>query len=155
MSDSQTERFDLAVVGAGGAGTMAHLRGVLNRDRSVIFLGDAKSRKKGRATWVFEVDNIPGMHGLNRPITSTSASTLEWIASQPELAELSHTVKAAVSRIEPSERGFVVRYSERKEERSLLADFVILATGVMDVQPEIRGSIQPILPFANRGDVLY
>ncbi|MCP4590091.1 MAG: hypothetical protein GY842_05055, partial [bacterium] len=66
------ERVDIAVIGGGGAGTMAYLRSVLNHDRTVLFMGDAETKRKGRATWVGEVDNIPGMHDLKRPITGTT-----------------------------------------------------------------------------------
>ena len=50
------ERTGIAVIGGGGAGTMAYLRAVLNMDPSVLFLGDADSKRKGRATWVLEVE---------------------------------------------------------------------------------------------------
>lgn len=149
------DRHDIAVVGAGGAGTMAYLRGVLNGDRTVLFTGDAQTKRKGRSTWVMHVDNIPGMHEVSRPIGSTSRSTLDWIAGQEVLKELGSVEKGAVERIERLDEGFRLHWSEKGEARSLDARFVVLATGIMDRQPEIGGSIKPILPYANRGDALY
>lgn len=151
------QRVEMAVVGGGGAGTMAYLRGVLNRTQSALFLGDADSKRKGRSTWVMHVDNIPGMHDQSRPITGTAKSTLDWLNAQPELAPWGQVHKAAVQRVERTEDGgFRLHWTERGgEERSLETRTLIVATGVMDVQPEIDGSIQPILPFANRGDALY
>jgi thioredoxin reductase (NADPH) len=149
------ENFDVAVIGGGGAGTMAHLRAVLNNDKSIIFLGDSLAKKRGRATWVADVDNIPGMHDLKKPIVATTDSTLNWLASRDGLREKGVTQKTSVTKIEKQENGFKLYYSSNLEETSITARFVIIATGVMDVQPEINGSIKPIFPFANRGDVLY
>ncbi len=147
--------YDMAVIGAGGAGTMAYLRGVLNGNRVVLFTGDADSKRKGRATWVMDVDNIPGMHGLDRPITRTSASTLKWLKGQEGLSELGETLKAKVDRVSKEDDCFVLEYTSRKASASLRARNVVLATGVMDVQPSIGGSIEPIFPFANRGEAIY
>ncbi len=149
-------RHDVAVIGAGGAGSMAHLRAVLNGDDSVIFTGDPTTKRKGRSTWVTHVDNIPGMHELGRPITAAANGTLKWIAADETLNHNHTVVKAAVTKVDrDGDDGFVLHWSEKGEARSLRARFVILATGIMDVQPEIGGSIKPILPFANRGDVHY
>lgn len=147
--------YDLAVIGAGGAGVMAHLRAVLNRDRSILFQGDADTKRRGRATWVEEVDNIPGMHGLKKPITATAKSTLKWIEQQDQLKDYQQLVKGKVTQIEPLETGFRLHYATRKSEDTVRARYVVLATGIMDVQPHIQGSIQPILPYANAGHALY
>jgi thioredoxin reductase (NADPH) len=150
-----SEKFDVAVIGGGGAGTMAYLRAVLNNDKSVMFTGDALAKKRGRATWVADVDNIPGMHDLKQPILASTASTVKWLESQENLKEKGRVVKSAVTKIEKLEDSFKLYYMHNKEEQHIFARFVIIATGVMDVQPEINGHIKPIFPFANRGDVLY
>lgn len=147
--------FDVAVVGGGGAGTMAYLRAVLNGNRAVLFTGDADSKRKGRATWVMAVDNIPGMHDLKRPITSTTKTTLAWLKEQPELSEGSEVVPAKVDRLTQDGDEFVLGYERKGEAHSLRARNVVIATGIMDVQPLIQGSIEPIFPFANRGDAIY
>ncbi|HEY9839036.1 MAG TPA: NAD(P)/FAD-dependent oxidoreductase [Candidatus Obscuribacterales bacterium] len=152
---SEATDYDVAVIGAGGAGTMAYLRAVLNCNRTALFQGDADTRRRGRATWVAEVDNIPGMHGIKSPITASARTTQKWVESQPQLADYSHVLAGKVTRIEPLATGFRLHYSHKKAETSLVSRFVILATGVMDVQPLIQGAIEPVFPFANRGHLLY
>lgn len=147
--------YDIAVIGAGGAGTMAHLRAVLNRDRSVLFKGDANDKRRSRATWVHEVDNIPGMHGIKNPIQASGSQTLKWINSQEHLKDYSTDLNGKVTRIERLEKGFRLHYTEKKQDKTLDAAYVILATGITDVQPLIQGELKPIFPFANRGDILY
>lgn len=148
--------YDVAVIGAGGAGTMAFLRAVLNNDRSVLFIGDATTKKRSRATWVYDVDNIPGMHGLKRPVTATTASTLRWINSQETLRDNATTLRAAVTSVVKQGEHFVLSYQLKSEpKKQITARYVILASGIMDVQPKIDGSIEPFFPFANRGDFLY
>ncbi|MDP6539184.1 MAG: NAD(P)/FAD-dependent oxidoreductase [Planctomycetota bacterium] len=155
MADDIDELFDLAVIGAGGAGTMAFLRGVLNYDRCVLFSGDARTRRKGRSTWVSHVDNIPGMHGLGHPIGKSTKCTLEWIEGQEGLRDRGTVIKAVVERLERSAGGFVCRYEDKRGSHAVRARFVVLATGCMDVQPQIGGSIKPVFPFPNRGDFIY
>jgi thioredoxin reductase (NADPH) len=147
--------YDVAVIGGGGAGTMAFLRAVLNFDRSVLFIGDANDKRRGRATWVSDVDNIPGMHDLQRPITSTTTSTLKWIAGQENLRDVGTTLKASVTNVRKADEHFVVTYETKSDTKEIAARFVILATGLMDRQPEIDGSIETLFPYANRGDLLY
>jgi thioredoxin reductase (NADPH) len=85
-----------------------------------------------------------------------ASSTFKWVDSQETLAEFSTRIRAKAQRIEKDGEDFVVHWSTRKDgEQSLRARYVILATGIMDVQPQIGGSIQPILPFANEGHALY
>jgi thioredoxin reductase (NADPH) len=149
------EIYDMAVIGGGGAGTMAYLRGVLNNNRVALFTGDADSKRKGRATWVMEVDNMPGMHGLKRPITKTSSETLKWLKAQDTLGEQGTVFKSKVTSLQRDGDHFVLVHESRKGSETLLARHVVIATGIMDVQPQINGSIEPILPFANRGEAIY
>ena len=149
------ETFDVAVVGAGGGGTMAFLRAVLNGDRAVLFTGDADDKRRGRATWVGQVDNIPGMHDVRKPITSTAASTLKWIRGHAHLAPLADVQKSSVKSITRDGDVLALEHASRKSSGTVRARFVILATGIMDRQPHIKGSIEPVFPFANRGDLIY
>lgn len=157
MSGQNSKQFDteIAIIGAGGSGIMAYLRAVLNRDHTVLFQGDSETRRKGRATWVHAVDNIPGMHNMKNPITGTATSTLKWIHEQPELSDFGTPIKGKVTQVQRLEEGFMLHYHEKKADKTLIAKYVILATGIMDVQPEINGSIKPLLPFANKGHALY
>lgn len=143
--------YDLAVIGSGGAGQMAMLRGVLNHLETIVFLGDTKTTKRGRATWVMEVDNIPGMFDRKRPITGTTRETIQFIEKDKTLKPFLTLIKRAVVSIERQDDVFLVDDGNQK----IRARYIVLCTGTMDVQPHIQGSIQPILPFANRSDVLY
>lgn len=134
---------------------MAYLRSVLSGQNVALFLGDAESKRKGRATWVAEVENIPGMHDVKRPIVSTSKTTIQWLEEHPDLGHDARTIKGKVDRLERTESGFRLYWDVKGETHSLDARFVVIATGGMDVQPHIAGSIEPILPFANRGDAIY
>ena len=79
---------------------------------------------------------------LKRPITSVSTSTLKWIAQKETLKGVGTTVRGVVTAIEKQDDRFLLHYKERKQEGTASARFVILATGIMDVQPSIQGSIQ-------------
>ena len=148
--------FDVAVVGGGSAGSMAYLRSVLNFDDTVWFLGDADTARRARATWVFEVENIPGFHGDKKPIMGPAVSTRKWVESDETLKDKSTAVREKVVRMSKLDDGTFELTSTRKgTENTYRARYVILATGVMDVQPEIQGSIEPVFPFANRGDLIY
>ncbi len=149
------ETFQVAVIGGGGAGTMAYLRSVLNGDRSACFLGNADTKRKGRAIWVQDVDNIPGMQGLQRPIMSATKDTLKWLNAHKEIGYHGEAFKTSVAKIERRGGLFILHFEQKREARTLRAKHVILATGIMDRQPEINGSIKPVLPFANRGDFIY
>jgi thioredoxin reductase (NADPH) len=148
-------RYDVAVIGAGGAGMMAYLRSVLNHDRVVLFTGDADTKRKGRSTWVYDVDNIPGMHGMKHPIRTSGTATMKWIASQESLKDRGAVLNHSIRKLEKAEDGFVLSYEVKGEAQAVTASYVIVATGVMDVQPEIQGSIQPVFPYANSGHFLY
>ncbi len=151
-----SQTYDIAVIGGGSAGTMAYLRSVLNYDNTLWLLGDASSKKKARATWVFEVENIPGMQGLPKPILGPAASTRKWVESHPHLKEKSTVIKEKVTELKKGEDDrFVLTSQSKKGTSTHHARYVILATGVMDKQPLIDGSIEPVFPFANRGDFIY
>ncbi len=134
---------------------MAYLRSVLNGDRSAFFLGNPDTKRKGRAIWVQDVDNIPGRQGIQRPIVSATKETLKWLKAHKEIGYHGETFKASVTKIERKAGIFILHFEEKREACTLRAQHVILATGIMDRQPEIKGSIKAVLPFANRGDFIY
>ncbi len=146
-----TASYDLAIIGGGGAGQMAILRAALNQLNSVVFLGDAKAKKRSRHIWVHNVENIPGMFDLKNPISHTEKEVLNFIASRNELSDKVKTVKQSVTKIQKIEAGFSLEAAGTTYQ----ARYVVLCTGTMDVQPHIQGSIEPVFPYANRGDILY
>jgi thioredoxin reductase (NADPH) len=143
--------YDVAVIGMGGAGQMAILRAALNHLNAVVFTGDPSTTKKSRATWVANVENIPGFFEVQRPITATSRAVLQFIAGREDLHAHVTVIKHAATQIAKDDTGFTLTAGGATYH----AAHVVLCTGTMDVQPLISGSIEPALPFANREDLLY
>ena len=148
---------DVAIIGGGAAGVMAYLRCVLNCDQSILFMGDSKAVKSARGTWVSEVDNMPGFHGMRNPITQSNKKTLTWIKEHPDLSKYGTALRSSATHIQKnSDDTFLIQYEDKTlGTQTVYAQHIILATGVMDVQPIIQRSIDPILPYGNRNDVLY
>lgn len=140
-----SDKFDVAIVGGGAAGVMAALRGVLNNDKVALFMGGGKSKKRSRAQWVSKVENIPGYDQYKKGIVNPNQDALKFIESSPFKDNLTKVPKT-VAQIEKTQDGFVLQ--DEKGE-TYHATYVVLATGVMDVQPHIQGSMEPILPYAN------
>lgn len=143
--------YDVAVIGAGGAGQMAMLRAVLNHLDTLVLLGDAAAIRRSRAAWVAEVENIPGMFDVKNPITRSTRGVIKFIQGDESLAPFLTTAKQSAGSIRNENGQFEISTGAE----SYRARFVVLCTGTMDVQPEIDGSIEPLFPFANRGDLLY
>lgn len=143
--------YDVAVIGAGGAGQMAMLRSVLNHLKTVVYLGDPQTTRKSRATWVSEVENIPGMFDKKRPITATSREVMQFIDKREDLKPYLASFRTAATAVKKEGDFFVIQ----SHIEDIRARYVVLCAGTMDVQPVIGGSIEPIFPYANREDVLY
>lgn len=137
--------YEAAIVGGGSAGVMAALRGVLNNDDVLLITGSPKTKKASRAQWVAKVENIPGYQDYNKGIMNPNKETLDWI-KESKFADRLETVADKVTSIEKDGEVFTV---ETEKGDSYKAYNVVLATGVMDVQPHINGSIKDVLPYAN------
>lgn len=139
--------YPICVIGGGAAGTMAVIRSVLNNDETIFFPGTPKNKKGSRAFWVSKVENMPAHLEYKKGIEEPNKISLDWLM-QSDFKEKLHWKKGlGVSNIQKnSEELFVITASNGEE---YFARFIILCTGVMDIQPEISGSIQPILPYAN------
>jgi len=143
--------YDIAIIGAGGAGQMGMLRAVLNNMKTFVFLGEHNTTRKSRGVWVFDVENIPGMFHKKNPITSTTVEVLNWINSNIELKPFLTSVEEDAKTIKKENGIFEISSGKT----IIKSRSVLLCTGTMDVQPKIKGSIEHILPFANLGDVYY
>jgi thioredoxin reductase (NADPH) len=138
--------YDVAVIGAGAAGMQATLRCVLNNDATLLFTGDALARKRSREFWVRKVENMPGLFHHKRAIVDTNVEVLQWIEQSAFKHKLSLKKNTTITHIEKQPQHFILTDGAGEK---YFARFVILCTGVMDVQPKILGSIAPVLPYAN------
>ena len=145
--------YEIAVIGAGAAGSMGVLRAVLNNRETILFKGSKQTAKRSRAMWVRKVVNMPLMFDKKMAITESVNETLKWIESHEYFSQKLTSVADEVQSISKAEDGSFILTDSKMN--SYKARFILLATGIMDVQPEIMGSIKPILPFANKGDVDY
>jgi thioredoxin reductase (NADPH) len=143
--------YPVAIIGAGAAGTMAVKRAVLNNNETLLFTGAIQEQRRSRGNWVRTVDNVPGLAKYTRTILELRNETLEELVKSP----LKHNLYV----IEDS----VLSMEKHADYFKLIdgaghihyAQYVVLATGVMDEQPHIQGSIRPILKYANGQTVAY
>lgn len=174
-ADPKDAPSDVAVIGGGAAGMMAVLRAVLNHQTVVWFMGDVDTRRRSRAPWVSEVDNIPGLFGKSHPLPHQQVEVLDWIDAQPALAARLTRFKSSVTRLQQANGLFQLTTLERVRrgstappaEKHCWSRFVVLCTGINDLQPhigyqpatesspEVPGSIEPIFPFANANQAIY
>ncbi len=139
--------YPVCVIGGGSAGTMAVIRTVLNNDETLFFEGDAKNKKQSRAFWVAKVENMPAHLNYKKGIAEPNKESLEWLSSG-EFKEKFHW-KKNISVVDLKKNAQDLFEITASDGNIYLSKFVILATGVMDVQPIINGSMKPILPYAN------
>jgi thioredoxin reductase (NADPH) len=139
--------YEVAVIGGGSAGTMAVQRTVLNNDECLFFPGSNKDRKKSRAFWVTKVENMPAHFQYKKGIEEPNKETIEWLLNSPFKEKLHYKKNIGVIKVsKKAEDVFEITDSENNIH---FAKYIILCTGVMDVQPEINGKIDPIFPYAN------
>lgn len=138
--------FKTVVIGGGAAGMMAALRGVLNNEKVVLYLGSGKTRKKSREMWISKVENMPGYEHYKKGIVNPNKDTLAWIKESKFAGNL-ETLRTSVTEVKKLDDGSFEVHDEKGGVQKAFA--VVLATGIMDVQPVIQGSIDPVLPYAN------
>lgn len=144
--------FDIAVVGSGAAGSMGVLRSVLNNLETVCFTGNALTKKRARATWVGNVENMPVLFNYPKAIFQSANEVYQWIDKHDPWNKLLTSVKDEVVKISGEKGNFLL---ETKDKGSYRAKHVVLCTGIADVQPEIQGHIKPVFPMANAGYIEY
>ncbi|MBC7714996.1 MAG: NAD(P)/FAD-dependent oxidoreductase [Rhizobacter sp.] len=138
---------DVAVIGGGSAGAMAALRVVLNNDECLFFPGSPKDKKRSRAFWVTKVENMPGHLQYKKGIDEPNKENLDWLTTGPFKEKFIWKKNLGVTNISKSDNGIFMLTDNKGE--TYQARYVILCTGVMDVQPIIQGSIDTIYPYAN------
>ena len=138
---------DVAVIGGGSAGAMAALRVVLNNDECLFFPGSPKDKKRSRAFWVTKVENMPGHLDYKKGIEEPNKESFEWLAAGPFKEKFIWKKNTGVTTLAKDADGIFTLIDNKNV--IYRARYVILCTGVMDVQPIIQGSIEPIYPYAN------
>ncbi|MCB9062167.1 MAG: NAD(P)/FAD-dependent oxidoreductase [Halobacteriovoraceae bacterium] len=146
--------YPVTVIGGGAAGTQAALRCVLNNDETLFFPGSSKHKKKSRAFWVTKVENMPSLFQYKKGIQEPNDEVYKWIAQESHFKDkFIHKKNLGIEKIQKTSEGFF-ELEDNKGEK-YLTEYIILCTGVMDVQPEINGEISPIFPYANAQIVDY
>jgi thioredoxin reductase (NADPH) len=143
--------YPIAIIGSGAGGTMAAKRAVLNNRQVLLFTGAKKEMKNSRGNWVKKVDNIPGLEKYSRTIVELRDEVLEDIVQGPLKHNL-FIIKDSVVSLQKQNDLFQLQDQSGK---NYLVRYVVLATGIMDEQPHIGGTIDNILPFANKQTVAY
>lgn len=145
--------YEVAVIGGGSAGVMAVIRTVLNNDDCLFFPGTAANKKRSRAFWVTAVENMPAHLNYKKGIEEPNRQSLDWLAQGPFASKLHWQKNRGVQSIEKKADGLFTIANDQGQ--LFQARFVILCTGVMDVQPRINDSIEPIFQYANTQLVDY
>ncbi|MFC1480922.1 FAD-dependent oxidoreductase [Candidatus Neomarinimicrobiota bacterium] len=182
--DSQSY-YDVIIIGGGIGGCAAALRAGQNNMRTLLLTGSKVSAKRSRSQWVMNIDNMIGMHEgvIKDQVINTLSkagnqeatdlirdthyhinnrgiikNTIERLAS--DFSGVVTVVSQECSQVERMEDGFTALAGEE----SYSAPAMVLATGIMDRQPQLKvvdregvvsTSPKPIFPFANRESLLY
>lgn len=145
--------YDIAVIGGGAAGVMAVIRSVLNNDECLFFPGNVVHKKRSRAFWVTSVENMPAHLGYKKGIEEPNKMSLEWLKEGPFAHKFHWHKNRGVEKISKTDDGIFVITDDKGV--TYKARYIILCTGVMDVQPHINGEIEPIFQYANAQLVDY
>jgi thioredoxin reductase (NADPH) len=145
--------YSVCVIGGGSAGTMAALRTILNNDECLFFPGSPKDKKKSRALWVKKIENMPAHLSYKRGIEDPNAETIKWIQESAFKANFHLHRNVGVASLHKNDQD-IFEIIDSKGTK-FFARFVILCTGVMDVQPKIQGSIEAVFDYANAQTIDY
>jgi thioredoxin reductase (NADPH) len=122
--ESAIARYDCAVIGAGPAGLTASIYLARYRRRMIVFDGGPS-----RARWIPESHNCPGFPG-----GISGDNLLERLRAQ--LGAYEPTIASCrVDKFEADGDGFVLIENDR---RLVFASKVLLATGIVDVLPDVE-----------------
>jgi thioredoxin reductase (NADPH) len=176
--------YEVIIVGGGIGGSAAALRAAQNNLNTLWLLGDRRTRKRSRSQWVYNLDNIVGFH--EDVIKEQVLKTLQrrGATEAAELIEKEHyhihnrgIIKNTIQRLKRAYPHVMIReeialklektdsnFRVTTPQGNFRAVAVVLATGVMDEQPQFallnrsgerETSPRWIYPFANREQVLY
>ena len=137
---------DVAIVDAGPVGLHAALKAAL-LDMSAVVVD--RSRKRSRAFFIPRMENIPGLPGVSGAnLMQLQRQNLGNYRDRVQIVDDTEVIDIA-----KEDDIFVLKCAGKQS--AIRARTVLLATGLVDRQPEIGGTIRKILPFANRNLVHY
>lgn len=137
---------DVAIVGTGPVGLHAALKAALLNMSAIVV---DKSRKRSRAFFVPRMENIPGLPGVSgAKLMQIQRQNLDNFRDKVQIVDDTEVID-----IVREGDIFVLKCSGKLS--AIEARTLLLATGLVDRQPEIGGTITKILPFANRNLVHY
>jgi thioredoxin reductase (NADPH) len=125
----------------------------LNNDECLFFPGSPKDKKKSRALWVKKIENMPSHLQYKRGIEDPNAETIKWIQESSFKENFHLNKNVGVISVKKNEHNVFEIIDSRDQIH--LANFVILCTGVMDVQPLIKGTIESVFDYANAQTIDY
>lgn len=143
--------YPIAIIGAGAAGTMAVQRAVLNNTEVLLFTGAKPEQRRSRGNWVRKVDNVPGLAKYDRTILELRNEVLKEL-SESQLSDNLYVIQESIHSIA---KGIDFFKLTDGLGRTYYAKYVVMATGIMNEQPHIQGSIRPILKYANAQTIAY
>lgn len=143
--------YPIAIIGAGAAGTMAAKRAVLNNHKVLLFTGARQEQRRSRGNWVRKVDNVPGLAKYKRTILELRNEVLQELVNS-SLSPNLYVIQDSVTSLE--KQGNLFKLADGSGH-IYSVKYVVMATGIMDEQPKIQGSIRPILKYANAQTVAY
>ena len=180
----QSSQHDLIVVGGGVAGAAAALRAAQYGLSLAWVLGDKESSRASRGRYVHEIDNMIGVHpgvltSKLAKVLRAEPEALEKISAAELVIGTQDLIDNVVQRIEEDfldttelvhERAVHARQEQERfvvelgEGGQVEGGSLVLATGVMDLQPPIKKTlpsgklvddIRWVFPWANWGRLLY
>lgn len=153
VPDDAPERFDVAVIGGGPAGTHAAWKAALLYRTAVLF---DKGRRHSRIFWSPRVDNLPGRYGeAGRDIIARGYDDIA--AYEADIGRKLVTIHedTEVTAVGRTDDGYRITASGKTGEVTAEAKVVVLATGAVDGQPKLadfrKRDIEAVLPYANKG----
>jgi thioredoxin reductase (NADPH) len=141
------ESYDIVVLGGGHAGLQAGLKAaLLNHTAAIIDRGP----KYSRSYYAPRMDNIPGFPD---GVSGHRLLDLQIAAVRKVEEKVGYFTPARGVSAERTEAGYAVTFEWLKQTLVARGRVLILALGVVDRIPEVRGKIDPIFPWANLGIV--
>jgi thioredoxin reductase (NADPH) len=139
--------YDIVVLGGGHAGLQAGYKaGLLHQSALILDRGP----KYSRSYYAPQMMNIPGFpDGISgHKLLDLQIEQVRRVSSWT-----SYLSPVALQKVQQDGNEFVVSFERLRTNQSVRAKVLILALGVVDRIPNVKGAIDPIFPWANQGIV--